>query len=168
MGMHGIIHEDERVELIDGEIIQMSPIGDKHARCVNRFNRHLVLALGERAIVSIQNPVVLSAHDEPQPDAAVLAPGAEQHDGTPRSGDVLLLVEVSDTTLRYDQRVKLPLYARAGIPEVWIADLGGEAIIQYADPEEGTFRAVTTYRRGQSITPRILSNLTFRVVDLLP
>lgn len=168
MGERGILHEDLRVELIDGEIIQMSPIGDKHMRCVNRFNRRLVLALGERAVVSIQNPIVLSGHDEPQPDVVVLWPSAEEHRGTPLPGDVALLIEVSDSTLAYDKRVKVPLYARTGIAEVWIADLQHNTIIQYIEPEGGTYRAVTTYRRGEVVASRTLPDLAFDVTDLLP
>lgn len=168
LGEHGIINEDERVELIDGEILEMSPIGDKHLRCVNKLTRRLVMELGERAIVSIQNPVILSSHDEPQPDAAVLAPSAELHSGNPVASDVLLLIEVSDSTLAYDRRVKLPLYARAGIPEVWIVDLGGRAITQYTDPRGGSFQTATTYRGGQSIAARLIADLTLHVDDLLP
>jgi Uma2 family endonuclease len=168
MGQLGILDEDERVELIDGEIIQMSALGDKHVRCVNRFTRHLSRALGERAIVSIQNPVVISPHDEPQPDVAVLQPSAEEHAGKPRPPDVLFLVEVSDSTLRYDRTVKLPLYARGGIPEVWIADLAGETITRYAAPEHGRYRDVTSFPRGESITSHAISGLTLRVDDLLP
>jgi Uma2 family endonuclease len=168
MGEHGILHEDQRVELIDGEIIQMSPIGEKHLWCVNRCNRRLILALGERAIVSIQNPVVLSGHDEPQPDVVVLRPSAEDHRGTPLPADILLLIEVSDSTLAYDKRVKLPLYARAGIAETWIADLQHDAIVQHAEPEGRTYRAVTTYRRGEVVACRALPDLALAVTDLLP
>jgi Uma2 family endonuclease len=168
MGERGILHADLRVELIDGEIIQMSPIGDRHMRCVNRFTRRLVLALGERAIVSIQNPVVLSGHDEPQPDVVVLWPSAEEHAGTPLPGDVALLIEVSDSTLAYDRRVKLPLYARAGIAEVWIADLQHDTIIQHADPGDGSYRSVATYRPGDVVACRAIPDLALAVADLLP
>lgn len=168
MGTCGILHEDQRVELIDGEIIQMSPIGVKHMRCVNRLNRRLVLALGERAIVSIQNPAVLSGHDAPQPDVAVLGASAEEHEGHPLPSEVLLVIEVSDSTLAYDRRVKLPLYARAGVPEVWIVDLQHDAIVQHADPQGEAYRAVTTYRRGDDVTSRALSNLVLAAADLLP
>ncbi|HWE61369.1 MAG TPA: Uma2 family endonuclease [Chloroflexota bacterium] len=168
MGTRGILHEDLRVELIDGEILQMSPIGERHLWCVNRFNRRLVLALGERAIVSIQNPVVLSGHDEPQPDVVVLRPSAEEHRGTPLPGDVALMIEVSDSTLAYDRRVKLPLYARAGIAETWIADLQHDVIVQYADPQGGTYQAATTYRRGDVVVCGTLPDLALAVAALLP
>jgi Uma2 family endonuclease len=168
MGQLGILDEDERVELIDGEIIQMSAMGDRHVRCVNRLTRRLVMALGEGAIVSIQNPIVLSAHDEPQPDVAVLQPSAEDHTGNPRPADVLFVVEVSDSTLRYDQTVKLPLYARSGIPEVWIADLAAGTITRYAAPEQGRYGHATSFRRGDTITSSVLSDLSLRVDDLLP
>jgi Uma2 family endonuclease len=168
LGQLGIIDEDERVELIDGEIIQMSAMGDRHVRCVNRFTRRLVMALGERAIISIQNPLVLSAHDEPQPDVAILSPSAEDHTGNPVPADVLFVVEVSDSTLRYDQNVKLPLYARSEIPEVWIVDLSSETITRHAVPQQGRYGSVVSFGRGTDIASSVLSNLVLTVDDLLP
>ena len=168
LGRLGILDEDERVELIDGEILRMGAIGDRHVRCVNRLTRRLVLAIGERVIVSIQNPVVLSEYDEPQPDVTVLHPSAEEHAGNPRPADVLFVVEVSDSTLRYDQAVKLPLYAGSGIREVWIADLTGETITRYAALEQGRYSNITSFGRGEEITSFVLSDLSLRVDDLLP
>lgn len=168
LGQLGILDDNVRVELIDGEIIQMSAMGDRHVRCVNRLNRRLFMALGERVIISIQNPLVLSTNDEPQPDVAVLQPSAEDHLGNPCPADVLFVVEVSDSTLRYDQSVKLPLYARSGIPELWIADLTGETITRYAAPEQGRYSSMTSFHRGESITSYVLPDLTLLVDDLLP
>ncbi len=168
LGQLGILDDTVRVELIDGEIIQMSAMGDRHVRCVNRLNRRLFMALGERVIISIQNPLVLSTNDAPQPDVAVLWPSAEDHPGHPRPADVLFVVEVSDSTLRYDQSVKLPLYARGGIAELWIADLTGETITRYAVPEHGRYSSKTTFQRGESVTSSVLPDLTLLVDDLLP
>jgi Uma2 family endonuclease len=122
MGEAGILHEDDRVELIEGEIVEMAAIGTRHFSCVNGLTRLLVRGVGDEAIVSVQNPVRLDEHNEPQPDLTVLRV-RDYRESLPVPEDVLLLIEVSDTTLRYDRGVKLPLYARAGIREVCILDL---------------------------------------------
>lgn len=125
MAAAGILTQDDRVELIDGEIIDMAPIGQGHAATVNRLNRALVLAFGDRAIVSVQNPLRLNRFNEPQPDVAVFRPRDDFYATGERPGpaDTVLVIEVADTSLRYDRFVKLPLYARMGIAEVWIIDL---------------------------------------------
>lgn len=124
MGETGILGEDDRVELIDGEVIDMAPIGQDHIASVNGLTRALVLAFGEKAIVSVQNPPRIDLLNEPRPDAVVFRPRDDFYRGAPFPGPeaVLLVAEVADSSLRYDRRVKLPLYARAGIPEVWIVD----------------------------------------------
>src|SRR5262245_57646223 len=124
MGAAGIFSEEERVELIEGEIITMSPIGTAHAACVNRLTALLIRKLGSRAIVSIQNPVRLNNRSEPQPDIVILKPRVDFYaSATPTPKDVILAIEVSDTTVRYDRSIKVPLYARTKVPEVWIARL---------------------------------------------
>ena len=121
MGEAGIIGEDERVELIEGEIVQMAPIGARHIGCVININRLFVTRLDDRAVVSPQNPVVIRPRSEPQPDLVLLSPrGISYSRERPMSQDVLLAVEVADTTVRYDRLVKARLYARAGIPEFWL------------------------------------------------
>lgn len=143
MGETGILSKDDRVELIDGEIVQMTPIGGRHAACVNELNRLLVLAAGEDAVVSPQNSVRLGEFYEPQPDLMVIRPRAAYREGElPGPADVLLLIEISDTSLSYDRGVKLPIYARSGIPEVWIVDLAGRALERHTDPSEAGFAAV--------------------------
>jgi Uma2 family endonuclease len=117
MGEAGILHEDDRVELIEGELVEMTAIGTRHFSCVNRLNRLLVMHVGDDAIVSVQNPVRLNEYNEPQPDLAVIRP-RDYKESLPMPEDVLLLIEVSDSTLAYDRGVKLTLYARAGIREV--------------------------------------------------
>ena len=135
MGEAGIFHEDDRVELIEGEIVDMAPIGSGHSGQVNRLSNILKLAVGERAIVAVQNPIVLGDHSSPQPDIALLRPQADYYAAAhPQARDVLLIVEVADSSLDYDREVKLPLYARHGIPEVWLVDVGGRRLTRYRLP----------------------------------
>lgn len=152
----GIFTEDDRVELIDGELIDMAPIGYDHAATVNVINRTLVLACGERAVVSVQNPVGVDDYTEPQPDFVVLRPRADDYRSAPRagSGDALLVIEVADTSLRYDRTVKLPLYARAGFAEVWIVDLRHRVVTSYAEPAGEEYVTVQTYRQDDTIVLR--------------
>jgi Uma2 family endonuclease len=145
MGETGILAKDSRLELIEGEIIKMAPIGMRHGSIVDRLNHMLVLQAGtgalQHAIVRVQGSIVLSAHSEPQPDVVLLKPRADFYAAQrPMASDVLLIIEVSDSTLADDRNVKIPLYARAGIPEVWLIDLQGKAIEIYADPQGRTYR----------------------------
>ena len=162
MGEAGILHEDDRVELIEGEIVEMAAIGTRHFTCVNGLTRLLVRGVGDAAIVSVQNPVRLDEHTEPQPDLSVLRV-RDYRESLPLPDDVLLLIEVSDTTLAYDRGVKLPLYARAGIREVWIVDLAGEVIERHTDPSAGGYRGFERARRGEKIESAALPELAFRV-----
>ena len=166
MGEAGILHEDDRVELIEGEIVEMAAIGPRHFSCVNRLNRLLVMSVGDEAVVSVQNPVRLNEHTEPQPDFAVIRP-RDYRESLPEPDDVLLLIEVSDTTLAYDRGVKLPLYARAGIKKVWIIDLPGETIERYTDPLEESYRRADRLRRGQRLESISLPGPTPSVDEVL-
>jgi Uma2 family endonuclease len=166
MGEAGILHEDDRVELIEGEIVEMAAIGTRHFSCVNGLTRLLVRSVGDEAIVSVQNPVRLNEHTEPQPDLAVLRV-RDYRESLPMPEDVLLLIEVSDTTLRYDRNLKLPLYAQAGILEVWIVDLSGEVIERHTDPSGHSYRHTERARRGDSIECSTLPDLTLTVDDVL-
>jgi Uma2 family endonuclease len=140
MAEAGIFGEDDRIELIDGEMLTMAPIGGPHMTMVNRLNALLVRAVGDRAVVSIQNPVALPPDSEPQPDVVVLQPSAGALSaGVPGPADVLLIIEVADSTLRYDRGVKLPLYARHGISEVWIVDLQSKRIEIFRGPGPGGY-----------------------------
>jgi Uma2 family endonuclease len=159
MGEAGILHEDDRVELIEGELVEMTAIGTRHFSCVNRLTRMLVMKGGDEAIVSVQNPVRLNEYNEPQPDLTVIRP-RDYRESLPTPEDVLLLIEVSDTTLAYDRGVKLPLYARAGIREVWIVDLPGETIERYTDPLKEGYRGADRLRRGQTLESLSLPGLT--------
>jgi len=166
MGEAGILHEDDRVELIEGEIVEMAAIGTRHFACVNQLNRLLVRGVGDAAIVSVQNPVRLDEHTEPQPDLTVLRV-RDYRDSLPMPEDVLLLIEVSDTTLTYDRGVKLPLYARAGIREVWIVDLPGEVIERNTDPSADSYRTSKRARRGEKIESTTLPELSLSVAAVL-
>lgn len=168
MGEVGILHEDARVELIGGEIVEMDPIGTRHLTCVIALT-HLLVALSEgKYFVSVQNPISVGDGDEPQPDLSLLRerprPDAE---APPGPEDIMLLVEVSDTTLAYDRNVKLPLYASVGIPEVWIVDLKGEAVEVYAIPQEGRYTRTHRHRRGDEVRSETAPDLKLPVAEIL-
>ena len=126
MGEVGILTDDDRVELIEGELVAMAPIGSEHVAATNALTRLLVLAVGDRGIVSVQNPVRLTRRSEPQPDFAVLRPRDDYRSTLPRPEDTMLAIEVANISLDYDRIVKLALYARSGITEVWIVNLTAE------------------------------------------
>ena len=154
MAQVGILSEHDRVELMDGEILVMSPVGSRHGACVGSAVRALVRAAGDDAIVLPQSSVRLDRYYQPQPDLALLRPRddfyASKHAGP---GDILLVVEISDSSLAYDRDVKAGIYAVAAIPEYWIADLKANAVWRYSSPEDGVYRQVETHHRGQSIAP---------------
>ncbi|MER3446286.1 MAG: Uma2 family endonuclease [Candidatus Dadabacteria bacterium] len=168
MGERGILSEDDLVELIEGEILKMSPIGSQHAACVDRLNLLLVHFADQRAIVRVQNPIQLSDYSEPQPDFALLKPRDDFYaEMYPLPADVLLIVEVADTSLEYDRNVKVPLYARAGIPEVWMVNLLENLIEIYTDPVSGLYQRIHMAKHGESLTLQFLADVTFSVDDVL-
>ncbi len=141
MGEAGVFEPDARLELIEGEIIEMPPIGPPHSGRVNTLTRLFIQRAGDRAVVSVQHPAVVSDRSVPQPDLALLAARSDDYaTAHPRPADVLLLVEVSDTTLRFDLHRKVPLYARCGIPEVWVVDVNDSVIRVFRDPAGGGYR----------------------------
>ena len=148
----GILSEDNRVELIRGEIVNMTPIGVRHALCVDELTIYFTKHLPDNVRVRVQNPIRLDVDSEVQPDVTLLRlrdySKDQQHPGPE---DVLLVIEVSDTTLRWDRREKVPLYASAGIPEVWIVNLQQDRIEVYSQPEAGTYKTTRRFRRGQSV-----------------
>jgi Uma2 family endonuclease len=148
----GILTEDDRVELIEGKIVEMSPIGSLHAACVKRLNTLMSRGVGTGAIVSVQDPIRLDDYSEPQPDVVLVRPRddfyAEQHPG---AEDVLLLVEVADSSEEYDRRVKVPLYASAGVPEVWVVNLNRNVIEVYSNPVGGDYVEQREARPGERI-----------------
>ena len=163
----GILGPEDRVELIDGEIIRMSPIGTRHAGCVNRATRIFSYAFRGKAIVSVQNPLRLNNYTEPEPDLVLLKHRADDYGGKRMMAeDALLVLEVADTTLQYDRDVKVPRYAAAGIPEVWIEDLKRNRILVYRDPEPNGFRTVLTLKRGESLSILAFPETTFTIDEL--
>jgi Uma2 family endonuclease len=164
----GLFPIDARVELIEGEVIEMSPIGNRHAGCVNRLSRFLNRAASDFAIVSVQNPVRLNDFSEPQPDIALLKPRDDFYSNShPTPADVLLIIEVADTSVDYDRRVKLPLYARAGIPETWLMVLLKDFIEIHSQPVNGKYQKVQRLKRGRTLSSPTISGLSFKVADLL-
>ena len=140
---------DERLELVDGKVFELGPIGSRHAACVKRLGRTFTLVLGERALVGIQDPIALGELSEPQPDVALLRPQRDFYAaGHPRPGDVLLVVEVAESTVQYDRTTKVPLYLAAGVPEVWVVDLNAEAV------HVATATGTRVVPRGESLAPQ--------------
>lgn len=168
MAEAGIFSEDDRVELIEGEIIKMSPIGSPHAGCVKRLNGLFSEKLGSRAILSVQDPIRLSETTEPQPDIALLIPRADFYSQRhPQPQEVLLLIEVSDTTIEYDREVKIPLYAAAGIIEVWIVSLAEELIEVYRQPLTNSYAEFRQFRRSENISPSSFPDVILSVDEVL-
>ena len=165
----GILGEDDRVELIHGAIVDMSPIGNPHVVTINRLNRLFTSTLGERAIVSVQNPVTLPPDSEPQPDVALFRPQEDFYaNGRPAPADVLLVVEVADSSLRYDRLIKSALYGSSGIPEFWIVDVAGNAVEVYTQPAGDHYAHLITYNRGERITSQAFPGDPFDVDRILP
>jgi len=172
MAEAGILTEDDRVELLDGRLIAMSPIGPGHLHCVNRlnqlFSRRVYTHESPAAWISVQNPIQIDDASEPEPDLTLLRPDAPQDD-TPRPEDVLLVVEVADSTADYDRTVKQPRYARAGIPVYWLVDLGAEVVDVTSDPKGNAYAERRRYGRGGALPlPPPLDDLSpIPVADVL-
>lgn len=164
MGAVGILKEDSRIELIEGELIEMAPIGGKHMRAVNNLNRILVRQVGADAIVSPQNPVVVSDRNAPQPDLALLRP--DYAGDLPTVPDILLVIEVADTTLAYDRGTKVPLYARHGIPEVWLFDVERQSVAIHLDPGPEGYRRVVTPDKAAVVSPSRLSSVAIKLSEV--
>lgn len=167
MGEAGVFSPDARVELIEGEVVKMSPIGKRHAAAVDVAGELSKEQLGRNVIVRVQNPVQLDDYSEPQPDISTLKRRDDFYrHGHPRPEDILLIIEVSDSTLEYDRRVKVPLYARAGIPEVWIFNLIDECVELFADPSGGAYGTAAVYSRGEGVQSRTLAALRLGVSEI--
>ncbi|HEY4688929.1 MAG TPA: Uma2 family endonuclease [Anaerolineae bacterium] len=164
----GSLGEDDRLELIEGEIIEMSPISPEHAARVKRLNRLFAHLLGKRALISVQDPIQLHAHSEPQPDLALLRlrddDYAESHPGP---NDVLLVVEVAETSASYDRDVKMPLYARAGIPEAWLVSLADQWIEVHQEPSPAGYLSMRKALPGSSVAPQALPDAALAVSEIL-
>jgi len=169
MAEAGILGEDDPVELIDGQIYVMSPIGSQHTACVDRLTRLFILALHNQVLVRTQNPILLAPDSEPEPDVALLTPRDDAYAARhPRPDEVMLVVEVSGSSLEFDQTTKLPLYAQAGIPEVWIVALQADQIHIYCEPSASGYAEHTTCERGDTMTIQAVPDVSpFAVEDVL-
>jgi len=168
MAETGILQQDARVELIRGEIIEMSPIGSRHQACVDRLNSQLVQQSGPHAIVRVQGPIRLGDDSEPQPDIVLLKPRADFYSQShPTPDDVLLVIEVADTSYDYDSHIKVPVYAEAGISEVWLVYLMGDCIEVYSQPSNGTYNSRIRFGRGEFLTPLQLAHVRLSVDSIL-
>lgn len=169
MAEAGILGEDDSVELINGQLYVMSPIGSQHAACVRRLSRLFFQHTGPDALVSVQNPIFIDPDSEPEPDVALLKPRDDDYAARhPRPEEVLLVVEVAGSSLTFDQKTKLPVYARAGIPEVWIVALDEDRLYVYRQPEAGRYAEPTTVDRGDTLTVQALPDAgPFTVEEIL-
>ena len=164
----GLLHEDSRVELIDGEIIEMAPIGSEHAGHNNYLMSCLAHRLYGKAVVAGQNPVILGGYEEPQPDIALLRWRNDYYrTAHPHAEDVLLIIEISDSTLRYDHDVKIPLYAKNGIPEVWLLDIQNRQLEIQREPINGIYQQRDCRRAGQ-IAPILCPDAVIDLAELFP
>ncbi len=168
MGQAGILGEDDRLELLDGEIVEMAPIGSRHQAAVDRLTSLFFNRVGGAAVVRVQGPVRLGEDSEPEPDLLLLRKRADFYASAhPGPEDVLLLVEVSDTSAEYDREVKLPLYARHGIAEVWLVGLQTGEVEVYRAPTAQGYQEVSRAGRGQRISPVAFPQLELAVLDIV-
>lgn len=168
MAEAAILTEEDRVELIAGQIVAMSPIGSRHAACVKRLNLLLGKMVGDSMLIGIQDPIALDAYSEPEPDLVLLRPRADFYaDAHPVASDVLLAIEVADTSIDYDREVKLPLYAQAGLPEVWLIDLQKGHIEVYARPQGGAYQKPVEVTADATLTSPTIPQLSLAAADLL-
>lgn len=168
MGEAGILRQDARLELIEGEIIEMSPIGNAHAACVKFLNRLLSHLFGGTFIVGVQDPVRLSDFSEPQPDITLLRWRDDFYrEKQPTPADVLLVIEVADTTVVKDRTIKIPLYARSGVPEAWLVNIPEELVEIYSDPSGDLYQRVEVFGRGAEARSHTVEGLAVSVSELL-
>ena len=169
MAETGILSDRDRVELIYGEILAMSPIGPRHGAAVDRATRAMVNVTGDLAIVRVQGSVGLDEYNQPQPDIVLLRPKADYYaSSNPTPADILLIVEVADTSLEYDRGPKEQLYAEARVPEYWVADVQNDCLFACSEPQDRSYRQVRQFHRGDLIAPLLLPECRLQVDVLLP
>ncbi len=163
----GILKNYEKSEIIDGELIEKMPIGDKHGYIVDRLNRFFIKNVSDDIVVRIQNPLRLSDFHEPEPD--IVLADLTKYDGKrhPRPAETLIVVEVSDSTLKYDREDKLPLYGEAKIPEVWIVNIPSSIVEVHQKPNVGVYQLVNIYKQGENVQSSILPDLSISVDEIL-
>ncbi len=164
----GVLGEDDRVELIEGEILEMSPIGRRQWACVDRLSHLFVRAVGNEAIVHVQNPVPLNERSEPEPDLTLLRFRADFYaPADPTPADVLLVVEVASSSVADDRDIKAPLYARARIDELWLVDLVANRLAVYRDPSPTGYRTIRVCGRGEQVSPLFAPDVMIDVDAIL-
>jgi Uma2 family endonuclease len=168
MAEAGILSADDRVELLDGEVIEMSPIGSRHAACVDRLNKYLNGVSRQHFIVRVQNPIRLDDYSEPQPDIALLRIRSDFYaEAHPNPADVLIVIEVADSSVELDRQVKLPLYAHAEIQEFWLMNLPEDAVEFYAQPVNGEYQIAKIFARGETVSSQVVPGLQISVDEIL-
>jgi Uma2 family endonuclease len=168
MAEAGLFLEGPHVELIEGEVIEMSPSGSRHAGCLDDLTLLIVPKVVRLAKVRVQGPIRINEYSEPQPDIALLKPRRDSYRRAhPTSSEVLLVIEVADTSANYDRNVKLPLYARAGIPEAWLVILPKDVIEVHTEPKNGKYTKVQRLKRGKTLTCSTIAGLSLKVDDIL-
>jgi Uma2 family endonuclease len=168
MGEAGIFSEDDRIELIEGDIIDMAPIGSPHSGAVTRIANLFAHSVGKSVVVSVRNPIHLDDFSEPQPDVVLLRFREDYYARShPQPADILLVVEVAETSLSYDRDVKLPLYARHGIAEVWLLDLAGGCLHVYRAPRDGAYTEMETVMAARVLAPAALPGAAIDLAGLL-
>lgn len=164
----GVFEEDARLELIEGEIVEISPLGSLHAAVVDRLAELFSESLGRRVNIRVQSPILLGDLSQPQPDLALLKWRDDFYkDALPTPADVLLVVEVADTSVEYDRKLKLPIYARAGVAEVWIVNLPDEMIETYARPSGDVYEVSARRGRGEEVSSQTVAGLSLKVDDVI-
>ena len=163
----GVFADSDRYELINGEITTMSPIGRKHAVCVGRLTNKLALKLGTKIIVWVQNPIDLGNKSQPQPDIAVLKYRDDFYEeALPTPADILLIIEVADSSLEYDRDVKANLYAAAGIPQMWLFDVNTKMITGFSQPSELGYKQIYRYTQGDRLSILAFDDVVFEWQEL--
>jgi len=164
----GILSEDDALELIDGEIVAMSPVGAHHSGTVKKLNRLLMQTLGNDAIIGVQDPIRLADDTEPEPDLSVLVPRSDFYTKSiPVPAEILLLIEVADPSLLADRLVKIPRYATAAIPEVWLVDLDNNRIERHNSPRAGVYRDVVVVGPGQVMASSVVPGVILSADQIL-
>jgi Uma2 family endonuclease len=167
MAEAGILGPDERVELVEGEIIQMSPIGHRHGVRVVRASTLFFRALDTKAVISTQGTLLLNKRTEFEPDLVVFKPRADFYaSGRAKPADVLLVVEMADSSLSYDRKIKIPLYAAAGIPEVWLQAIENDLLLVYRDPRGKNYASSLELQRNESVSPIAFPEIRFSIDNL--
>jgi Uma2 family endonuclease len=165
----GILREGDPVELLEGQVVVMMSIGIRHAACVDRLTQILILALRGEATVRVQGPIVLDDGAEPEPDIAIFKQaGPWPFPGHPRPEAVFLVIEVADSSLAYDRDIKIPLYAKAGIPEVWLIDLTTDTAVVYRNPLGDAYQDIRNAGSSDVLNPHLLQQVSLRVEEIIP